>query len=93
MATHVGTSGVVKVGSATVAEVTGFTLNETNDTVEQETTYRSLYNNLYSEYLRSQKFIVAFGTPIIVPCLCNFHSCNNARSQYIVSTKNKTKKC
>ena len=34
MATHVGTSGVVKVGSATVAEVTGFTLNETNDTVE-----------------------------------------------------------
>ena len=34
MATHVGTSGVVKVGSATVAEVTGFTLNETQDTVE-----------------------------------------------------------
>ena len=29
MATHVG-----KVGSATVAEVTGFTLNETQDTVE-----------------------------------------------------------
>ena len=34
MATHVGTSGVVKVGANTVAEVTGFTLNETNDTVE-----------------------------------------------------------
>ena len=34
MATHVGTSGVVKVGSNTVAEVTGFTIDETNDTVE-----------------------------------------------------------
>lgn len=34
MATHVGTSGVVKVGSDTVAEVTGFTIDETNDTVE-----------------------------------------------------------
>ena len=34
MATHVGTSGVVKVGANTVAEVTGFTLNETQDTVE-----------------------------------------------------------
>ena len=34
MATHVGTSGVVKVGTDTVAEVTGFTIDETNDTVE-----------------------------------------------------------
>ncbi len=34
MATHVGTSGVVKFGGNAVAEVTGFTLNETNDTVE-----------------------------------------------------------
>lgn len=34
MATHVGTSGVVKVGANSVAEITGFTLNETNDTVE-----------------------------------------------------------
>lgn len=34
MATHVGTSGVVKIGSDTVAEVTGFNLDETNDTVE-----------------------------------------------------------
>jgi|TARA_R100000030_G_scaffold62773_3_gene47552 hypothetical protein len=34
MATHVGTSGVVKVGSNAVAEVTGFTIDETNDTVE-----------------------------------------------------------
>jgi hypothetical protein len=34
MATHVGTSGVVKVGSDTVAEVTGFSIDETNDTVE-----------------------------------------------------------
>jgi hypothetical protein len=34
MATHVGTSGVVKVGSNSVAEVTGFTIDETNDTVE-----------------------------------------------------------
>lgn len=34
MATHVGTSGVVKVGANTVAEVTGFTIDETNDTVE-----------------------------------------------------------
>ena len=34
MATHVGTSGVVKVGANTVAEVTGFNLDETNDTVE-----------------------------------------------------------
>lgn len=34
MATHVGTSGTVKIGSNAVAEVTGFTLNETNDTVE-----------------------------------------------------------
>jgi hypothetical protein len=34
MATHVGTSGVVKVGGNTVAEVTGFTIDETNDTVE-----------------------------------------------------------
>ena len=34
MATHVGTSGVVKVGANSVAEVTGFTIDETNDTVE-----------------------------------------------------------
>jgi hypothetical protein len=34
MATHVGTSGVVRVGGNTVAEVTGFTIDETNDTVE-----------------------------------------------------------
>ena len=34
MATHVGTSGVVKVGSDAVAEVTGFTIDESNDTVE-----------------------------------------------------------
>lgn len=37
MATHVGTSGVVKVGSNAVAEVTGFTIDETNDTVEDTT--------------------------------------------------------
>ena len=34
MATHVGTSGVVKVGSDSVAEVTGFSIDEVNDTVE-----------------------------------------------------------
>lgn len=34
MATHTGVNGVVKVGANTVAEVTGFTLNETQDTVE-----------------------------------------------------------
>ena len=34
MATHVGTSGVVKVGANAVAEVTGFSIDETNDTVE-----------------------------------------------------------
>jgi len=34
MATHVGTSGVVKVGTDAVAEVTGFNIDETNDTVE-----------------------------------------------------------
>ena len=34
MATHVGTSGVVKVGANAVAEVVGFNLDETNDTVE-----------------------------------------------------------
>ena len=34
MATHVGTSGVVKVGTNAVAEVTGFNIDETNDTVE-----------------------------------------------------------
>ena len=34
MATHVGTSGVVKIGSDTIAEVIGFNLDETNDTVE-----------------------------------------------------------
>ena len=34
MATHVGTSGVVKVGSNTVAEVTGFTIDESADVVE-----------------------------------------------------------
>ena len=37
MATHVGTSGVVKVGANTVAEVVGFNLDETNDTVEDTT--------------------------------------------------------
>ena len=36
MATHVGTSGVVKVGTDTVAEVTGFTIDETSDTVEDK---------------------------------------------------------
>ena len=34
MATHVGTSGIVKVGSDAVAEVTGFTIDESNDVVE-----------------------------------------------------------
>ena len=34
MATHVGTSGVVKVGANAVAEVIGFNIDETNDTVE-----------------------------------------------------------
>jgi hypothetical protein len=34
MATHTGVNGVVKVGANSVAEITGFTLNETNDTVE-----------------------------------------------------------
>ena len=34
MATHVGTAGVVKVGANAVAEVTGFNIDETNDTVE-----------------------------------------------------------
>ena len=34
MATHVGTAGVVKVGANTVAEVVGFNVDETNDTVE-----------------------------------------------------------
>ena len=34
MATHVGTSGVVKVGSDTVAEVTGFTIDQSADVVE-----------------------------------------------------------
>ena len=34
MATHVGTSGVVKVGSKCFVEVMCFTLNETQDTVE-----------------------------------------------------------
>ena len=35
MATHIGTSGVIKVGASDlVAEVTGFTIDETNDTVE-----------------------------------------------------------
>ena len=34
MATQVGTSGVVKIGANAVAEVTGFTIDESNDTVE-----------------------------------------------------------
>ena len=34
MATQVGTSGVVKIGANSVAEVTGFTIDESNDTVE-----------------------------------------------------------
>ena len=37
MATYVGTSGVVKVGTNAVAEVVGFNLDETNDTVEDTT--------------------------------------------------------
>ena len=37
MATHVGTSGVVKVGANSVAEVTGFTIDQSNDTVEDTT--------------------------------------------------------
>ena len=37
MATHVGTSGVVKVGTNAVAEVIGFNIDETNDTVEDTT--------------------------------------------------------
>lgn len=37
MATHVGTSGVVKVGANAVAEVTGFSIDETSDTVEDTT--------------------------------------------------------
>ena len=34
MATHTGLNGVVKIGSNTVGEVTSFTLNQTQDTVE-----------------------------------------------------------
>lgn len=34
MATHTGLNGVVKVGTDIVAECTGFTIDETNDTVE-----------------------------------------------------------
>ena len=34
MATHVGTSGLVKVGGTTVGEVIGFSIDETQDTVE-----------------------------------------------------------
>lgn len=37
MATHVGTSGVVKVGANSVAEVTGFSIDQSNDTVEDTT--------------------------------------------------------
>ena len=37
MATHVGTAGVVKVGSNAVAEVTGFTIDESADVVEDTT--------------------------------------------------------
>ena len=51
MATHVGTSGVVKVGSDTVAEVTGFTIDQSADVVEDTSltdsskSYRSLRND------------------------------------------------
>jgi len=51
MATHVGTSGVVKVGSDAVAEVTGFNIDETADTVEDTSltdtskTYKALRND------------------------------------------------
>jgi hypothetical protein len=51
MATHVGTSGVVRVGGNTVAEVTGFTIDESNDTVEDTSltdtskTYKALRND------------------------------------------------
>ena len=34
MATATGQSGVVKIGANSVAEITGFTIDETNDTVE-----------------------------------------------------------
>jgi len=34
MTTATGLSGVVKIGANSVAEVTGFTIDETNDTVE-----------------------------------------------------------
>lgn len=37
MATHVGTAGVVKVGANAVAEVTGFTIDESADVVEDTT--------------------------------------------------------
>lgn len=37
MATHVGTAGVVKVGANSVAEVTGFTIDESADVVEDTT--------------------------------------------------------
>jgi hypothetical protein len=37
MATHVGTSGVVKVGANAVAEITGFSIDQTSDTVEDTT--------------------------------------------------------
>ena len=34
MASHKGSEGLVKVGSSTVAEVTGFSFDETADTIE-----------------------------------------------------------
>jgi len=51
MATHVGTSGVVKVGADAVAEITGFNIDQTSDTVEDTTltdtskTYKVLRND------------------------------------------------
>ena len=42
MATHVGTSGLVKVGGTTVGEVIGFSIDETQDTVAVSYTHLTL---------------------------------------------------
>ncbi len=43
MATHTGLNGVVKIGSNTVGEVTSFTLNQTQDTVEDTSSIEEVW--------------------------------------------------
>ena len=63
MATHVGTSGLVKVGGTTVGEVIGFSIDETQDTV---LLYQQIENERYCLLFKFGLLYIAFSLVMIL---------------------------